>query len=1411
MANEKHNNGNYADSILNKAMSGNASGSTYQSTSGSSSGTSTSRSYVKGESKILPPSATMHSSSAVLNKAADAAVDNAAFGNSGRNSEDAAKETARGVSNAVSVGRVASVGLTAAAAAPRVIARTAHSAAEIGGETLRAANAMTGRAAQKGLEAAERRIVTAGNRALKQISPRIKDTNTRIVQSVLHLDSAKEARKVINRTKGKTKQYIIHQVDGKIKPMAKGAADAAASLKRGAVATGAAVGNIKRGVHKISAISAPIKGASKVVSTPIQAVSKIAGAENTEQAMASVALGIATKGAVIAPGKIGKGWDNAVRGAVFKDKAKIAQLGKKAEALEKKMKRLTDEKKDILRTGKQRSKKKQERLKGSVNRKIKGLEKKQGKLDKKLSKKKSKFERKGVFRKKLGKVTRAVSIATNPIEAMKNLIVGAFRHVFRALLPYILAFAMILFLLLSAGNLITSGAAVVAAVASNFVSEIIDAIADFAKLGWTPDGQLLEKLQNMNWTQYIADTTCEVLGESFVMSAKLDARNHYATGDKKITSQEMDQNHNITYLYNWYCDVSLGDIEHVWMREQCDRVTKGDGTVNGDLYKQGSQAFPSGLLYMEGGVLDTHSDEQYHFVPYDYDSSTDFSRINISPNANIVPIISMAHYRYPDEWTWENYKSIQAYVFYMYGLSHNTAHYDPQFNPDGTVSDKGIYSYTLRKSHSSDTLYMRNGEIKWTGAGKWNETAHTLDRPKVAAFGVTYTDGDGNVLQNASGGNATGSGYVESGCSNLYVHGYDQKSFFGDGAQAFGNDLLSAGKEVLSWFDAQDALPLADGIKEVEYTYSERTENGMVVKTPVGGKVKNADFAGADYGFSFDFSVAMEYAIGDNVVQPNGKTVWMPCDNLGAARYDSAPKCGTNTHEAKASCYQFICQEMPQGCKHIHGVFCNSFSLLKGGFYLNCSHKDGCPREKGTGSCSEYNEFGHTHTTTPLTDAEVSSHPADYRRDGCIWQRKDNEQVHTHKEWKSLTDPGCYSTVLFCKGHCGGHISPTVNLAVTYTFEGLAYQDAVSISGKDASFMSGFDFMKVHFPAKKTVGHWSEHVSRTTAKWFTPLPNGPISAVAWFGESFRDARLKLLQWWQNLKFFGNKDDDDMTHDVASGYNFDDNDGQGKLPASEEDEMGFTGWFDLSERSMLDTGIMHDLYSLYGEPATYYEDGIDAWKDFDVTFNIGMYESLSGEQKDLIVNAIREAYPELSGERIAVINDALNHVGYYNYMDGAVAHKNGMYSGMGMSDSTGFVSGVYMRALGSKCGFWSRVRSTFTSRTGEMGPHTSSSFDTDGISTALNQFPLGGMVRTTSRGELLPGDIVCNPDTNQAAIYLGKFIKRTPGEEDNPFATPQEYIVDCSSGNGGYSRCRKTQIDFSNYTTKYSPFQYYGIN
>ena len=202
------------------------------------------------------------------------------------------------------------------------------------------------------------------------------------------------------------------------------------------------------------------------------------------------------------------------------------------------------------------------------------------------------------------KITSLVNTALSFVSTKVKLIIVA----------VILAIILIAELIICAGG---SVMVIASAIASFFASETIEDV-DFKD----------ELFGDINYAQYITNKTHEVLGSTFEEAAENSVYTYYVS-EKPVLSA--DANGNSLHI-PWYCGVNPGNIDNIWMREECDNVTKDD----------------SGLLaFRELEYIDNPEEDDIlkdHHYTSDKDSRKQLSGIS----SNLEPILSMAHYRYGD-------------------------------------------------------------------------------------------------------------------------------------------------------------------------------------------------------------------------------------------------------------------------------------------------------------------------------------------------------------------------------------------------------------------------------------------------------------------------------------------------------------------------------------------------------------------------------------------------------------------------------------------------------------------------------------------------------------------------------------------------------------------------------------------
>lgn len=1212
----------------------------------------------------------------------------------------------------------------------------------------------------------------------------------------------------------------------------------------------------KLGVKAVTALG--LGGALKAVDATKGMVGSIT-AENSAKELNDIATNIATKGASKMM-NIDKSIKKRAEEKVRKQTRKVEKLDRKYDKINKKELQLREKADKKYSKAEKNPKKVKYKEKGDK------LSTKANKMRDKRAKKNQKL---GVKRSKqtirLNKVKAKARKKIKRVSGFKKLL---FKLAPAALLP--ICFIVIV------TSVVGGGAGAAGIVASKFVSDI----CDFLSLEWTATGKELARLENMNWAQYIADDTAVSLGDTFVDAAKKDAQQHYV--DRKITLKEAlttigDKSYP---QYDWYCDLGEGSIGKIWMREQCDCITDvegkmiydSEGKIDGDENKTSNDFAASDLLYVSGGKIDTMSGNYGYDMKYVYEKDEN-NRITLTPNANIVPILSLAHDRYTEEWTWENYEVVEAYVWYMYTLSHNAAHYD-----DNTDSDEGTYTYVTQQMCDNDMFSNDN----YLDEFDYDSGSVNLTRPGVDH---SYYDSEGVKKEVMLG----------TSCTNVFFHGYNKDSLFGDAGfkEKVKEKAKGVAKKVLSWIDSlvewatDEESDLAETIMQAgTFTISyERDSNGFVVS--------NGDLTGTNGSDTYTGSLQRISQIVGVDYDGNGNAHY--CDNIQGMQKDGTTTCGQSVHshgDGNCTCPKAL-HTHGSGCTYDHDehTHTSGCSYTKCGYDeehqhgTNCEydcdvtehkHDDTCPTKKvlvcedththsyGSGGCFDYTTgtftCGHTHSHSSSCYETVFNCGIEEHTHGIDCECKKDEHTHTsaccsidyhshttdcctkeehkkhdascctikhlsHKPWNSISDPGCYDTFAYCAGHCGGHIKPSVNLAITYTMEGLSYQDAVALeagssSGKDSSWTGNSDMQNLISDLNKvaTLREWATTTNDVCGQWFKAGPNGPISALCYVGESLEKAKLTVFRGWRDFwknvaevglidAIFGGGDDqpeyNDSNSDADGDIDFEEKEG--------EDAHQFEGWFEGSGTSIsFKKELFDELHDLYGDPDSFYREGLSTWESFDVQFRVGFGKTLTDEDISSITNAIEKKYypteadklNPVNQKRLSIITNALESCGYYNYNNSSTSHNNGMYSSMGATDSTGFVSGIYMRVLGSECGWWNNVDKTYTSiYTGESG--LSDSMVDTGIA-AQNQasLPSGskyvGGTYLGSISNAKPGDVLLDPSTGYALIYLGNYTNPITG-------TTGHYVVDCKDGLSKTSEYRLTDAyALSKYTLVYRP-------
>ncbi len=411
---------------------------------------------------------------------------------------------------------------------------------------------------------------------------------------------------------------------------------------------------------------------------------------------------------------------------------------------------------------------------------------------------------------------------------------------------------------------------------------------------------------------------------------------------------------------------------------------------------------------------------------------------------------------------------------------------------------------------------------------------------------------------------------------------------------------------------------------------------------------------------------------------------------------------------------------------------CNNYTAYPAGYtdaYLYTTDEGGnCPGEEHT----------HTPWTSPdspgcydtvYTGAYYPDGVTEITRAGALTC---GLEEHTHSQWHSEYDSGCYETAYLCNGHCGGHICPTVDMVVDMKWEDIVRHD----NFKTPYFVAESSFSSIlNWGNCRTIDAWAEKWMDRASEWFAPFPDSYATAYAWYGRTLVYKRAGVI--------------DQITNGAPE-----------ETPAENTDDVyGFDGWF--HDDGSIDASLIAELEDFYGTYDTDFEDGVEAWKDFEVVFPSGSCPKLTDAEIQAVLEQVKLVNPGISMRRLAVIEEALKGVGQYYYSLCGSAHMNAINNTSGAGECSGFVSGVLNRALGTNY------------NTSAAGYHDY------GSATAMQA---GDIIASKQQTENATGHVL---------IYVGYLPDGIPGykiAKSDGVATeqagPSMYVIDCTPKYGG---------------------------
>ena len=486
---------------------------------------------------------------------------------------------------------------------------------------------------------------------------------------------------------------------------------------------------------------------------------------------------------------------------------------------------------------------------------------------------------------------------------------------------------------------------------------------------------------------------------------------------------------------------------------------------------------------------------------------------------------------------------------------------------------------------------------------------------------------------------------------------------------------------------------------------------------------------------------------------------------------------------------------------------CDNYTVIQGELNCNHEHTDEC--KKAIYTCGGITAKHKKHTEKCIS---YTYDNCTHQHESLTWGVDENGEISVNC--------GCYDPIYVCKGHCGGHITPVIDVTIDYDWKNLCALDAY----KTTYFLTKAEIMEADaeanvsikigeatsdleayfggiFDTMNTIPEWQDFWNRKCSAWFSPCPRSLLQVYA----SAIDTRIKLYvkaEDWLHKKIQGLMGTSDTTDEDTLEKEMK------EASESAEDVYGWNGWY-LDDGETLDDGQLDVLTGFYGVPTDFYSMGREMWENFEVVFPIGTGYPLTVTQKDEIIKQVKEQWKannngeEIPTARLAVIQEALDKVGCYSY-DLARGHENGLSltSIGGLSECSGFVGGVIRRAYmtlpgstKSKLKSLDSLTSNYTC-TASGYCHYKTSPKTGDIIAHNN----GG---TSSNGTSYSGHVL---------IYLG-YLDGVDGysiidEEGN--VHPQEgagyYVIHCTSKKGSVlEKKSSTQLKDIPYT--YTPVFY----
>ena len=749
----------------------------------------------------------------------------------------------------------------------------------------------------------------------------------------------------------------------------------------------------------------------------------------------------------------------------------------------------------------------------------------------------------------------------------------------------------------------------------------------------------------MNYVQVIVNDSSTRLANSFKIVAEKDAYVHYAnmSDEELIQAASTGQNGEGALLndkYDWYREIQEGKIANTYRSEDAGKRIK-------------TPCF--GL------------------------------------NDNLVPITSMMHFRFLDDIDYLNWQTARGYIYYLFVQSHDTGDYSIKQEDDcasiyGTPFVASDYVTENNGSFHIDRPIATCSNVYIHGRDK---TEYSKNRRKALAAEDDLSAAFFNHLTSVFS-DAWGSLFSDGVEDGVWVDDWDGTSAFQkpkdalgvcDTAQAIGSEQLTTARKNEEDY-SEDAWRAAVNAGTSSYLicpgYEHTHSPADCMDSDCWKYVETKDAAGNVTGGAYQ-TTKTEHTHDD------GTCVY----GCGLEEHTHGTgcnyTCGKEEHQHDWQCYT---KNVCGACYEIYDKS-SVHHCPKGGSGWVAYETTSCGKEPHTHSDDCCSITAHTHDGSCCTKEEHTHTPTvcfECSTDGTTYTKKE----HSHLAWSSANQPGCYVTVWICPGHCGGHITPQVDVIQDMTYESLVHLDSYKVTKQlqEADFETGgvklFNIsvgagtepgMSDNF---RTVEAWKGFWNAKALSWFSIFPSSPdafkqsvVKSITYYGASVIDKVTGLISKGIHWLLGTDEATDESAQAAISNAE------------SEEDDLyDFTGWFETDEEGnilqvngqpVLNQEQLEDVRSMYSDEDNY-KEAVENWRDVgDVRFPTGNTVGLTNDKIEEIMDSLPDG---LSAYRRDVIREALESVGRY-----AFSTENSLTSaGRGKVDNPTFVKRVLCEAM-----------------------------------------------------------------------------------------------------------------------------------